>query len=455
MFAIIAIFGYVGAHLHLKPAYGTSIDEELDNAVKQYSVRPNPQTKRLELTVDGQAYDPTVYTPGPLGIGELPAAKGLLIETAYALDTYNDKLESAIGDLLGRFQTTTAYPDYVVAGLSDLAPATYDDAIQPDERTYRLRIKSPTHKNLLNRPPDEVTARLLIAAIRGGIAEAIVLSPPPRNATLDEVEDVLRPVLLKRAALQAGNEVCQRLFDIGANLRRFLRGPEPDQDSGDGDCTWAHAYPEPADGQLGKDETKAVCVSEGCFHYRLKRIASEGIGFFWTIGSFRWLELVLLTMLGVLVRRLIDFGISFARLRSLDRDPEPTDDAAQTVPWEPRETLRVLMSLLYTPVLAIAVIWVLTATELISAGSVDDWTSHALLPIAFLLGLFPDLGHLVLTRVAQAVFGEIRGTQPLPRKPRQIEGPKQTQPSGPNDESPPSLDSLRLRLRFIYTSPFR
>ena len=128
---------YVGGHSWLKCNYETSISAELDNAVKLYSVRPNALTRGLELTVGGTPYRPGTVDPGPLGIGKLPAAKGLLEDTSAALDRYNARLASTIGDILSEFRSSTAHPGYMVADLADVAPGVYrkEAGKQPDDPT--------------------------------------------------------------------------------------------------------------------------------------------------------------------------------------------------------------------------------------------------------------------------------------------------------------------------------
>lgn len=469
--ALIAV--YVFIHVHYRPCYLNSISADLDNAVKQYTVQPNRLGRQLELTVGNTPYDPDTVDPGPLGIGELAPVKGLLVDTKVALDNYNANLARALTDLLIKFQPNVAHPGDLVAGLADVAPETYNDILEtepPRELRYQLRIPAQTIQSLLKSPRDEVAANTLVAAIKGSVAEKVTLSLPVTDAGADGLDDDIESVLtvppVKKVALDAGNEVCNRLRGLGASLHRFFvdaDSPAPVASNGQTKhCEFEGVYKGPtgvpatgARGESGDDNTDstAPCTpGMGCYHQRLKGIAKAGVGFFWTAGNHLWIELVALTILGVVIRRLIDFGIVYARLRVVD---------GQTEAWEPRESLRTLIYMVTAPVLAVAIVWILTATDLIPADAImfRDWTAHALIPLAFLLGLFPDLGHRVLTRLAEAIFSDIRGTRQLRRRSRRIAGPPTPPPpQGSGDEAPeaaPSLDALRLRIRFIYTSIVR
>ena len=228
----------------------------------------------------------------------------------------------------------------------------------------------------------------------------------------------------------------------------------PEETAEHPDCRFSSVYASPTAGERDTEtETDGGCsIGMGCYHAKLRNIAAEGVGFFWTLGPFRWLEMAALALLGVVVRRLIDFSVLYGGLRLVD---PATGNPENTKRWEPRESMRTVMYMVYTPVLAIIVIWVLVATDLIAAESVmlGDWVSHALVPIAFLLGLFPDLGHLVLTRVAEAVFRDIRAARPPASDSKRRVQP--LEPAKTPDGEAPSLESLRLRIRFIYTRVFR
>ena len=507
---VVILGSYVYVHSvceSCKDSYVASISDELDNAVKLYTVRPNALTGGLELSVEGTTYQSGTDDAGPLGIGKLPGVKGLLGDTSVALERYNVSLASTIGEILGKFRSSTAHPGYVIADLADVAPEAYEveaskgprdqdeaqeqadpgltnqgdteqeqaDEYLAEEWQYSIRIASHKWEYLFDRNRDETTAELLINAMQGSLVEAVFLGPLPLNPTEKEIEDSLTAETLPEVPAEVRDEVCERLRKIGTKLRPFFMGKdnEPaetipgkiapkaapgetaeDETADDDACQFSSVYAPPTgDERTAETETKGGCsIGMGCYHARLKDFATNGVGFFWTLGPFRWLEMAALALLGVVVRRLIDFSVLYGGLKLVD---PATGNPEDTKRWEPRESMRTVMYMVYTPVLALVVIWVLVATDLIAAEAVmlGDWVSHALVPIAFLLGLFPDLGHLVLTRVAQAVFRDIRGARPPASG---TERPVQPlEPARTTDGEAPSLDSLRLRIRFIYTRVFR
>lgn len=425
-FSIALIALYVCMHVHYQSDYEDSISADLDQAVKLYTVQPNPRSKKLELTIGNTPYDADIVDPGPLGIGELAPVKGLLVDTKVALDIYNEKLESALTDTLSRFQASVAHPGHQVANLAAVAPKTYDKLVTdlenqpPQEVRYQLRIRSPAIRSIWEDPPNEAAARSLVQAIKGSVAEKVTLSLPPvapaERSGLDDIDGVLTNPHLASVALDAGSEVCERLAGLGANLRRFFvdaNTPSPGLWNDGSECDFVGVYiaptggDEPARGEdgdrAGKTDETARCASGmGCYHQRLKDIAIRGAGFFWTAGQYLWIELIALAILGVVIRRLMDFGIVYARRRV---------GPSLTEAWEPRESVRTLIYMVTVPVLAVAIIWIMTATDLVSADGIlfGDWTAHSLMPLAFLLGLFPDLGYVVLTRLIEAIFRDLRG----------------------------------------------
>ncbi len=205
----------------------------------------------------------------------------------------------------------------------------------------------------------------------------------------------------------------------------------------------------------------------GCFHAQLRQLVMDNPGFFWTLGKFRWFEVLLLAAFGVLVRRLLDLSLTYARQR------RGRFWAANEVPvvWDPREAARTIIYLAFTPPLALAVVWALTATDLLGedAISLGDTTSHGIIVIAFLLGLFPNVAYEFLNRVVQGVFGAAgsaeSGGRPLrgpgteqPREPSPGNVPGTGRASRPgNDDAagPPSFESLRIRVRQLLTGPLR
>ena len=137
------------------------------------------------------------------------------------------------------------------------------------------------------------------------------------------------------------------------------------------------------------------------FYARLTQRVMAEVGFFWTVGPWRWLEVVLLTWLGVLAECLTRLGVRYAGL-----DP-------QRRRWEPRETGRTLLKLAYAPALSMVALWTLLATDALAAdGAVWAGGVASFVPIAFALGLFPDLGLMLLERLARALFGETSVARP-------------------------------------------
>ena len=574
--------------------YTKDMKREVGNAVKLYSLREDPGTGRLEVTVEGRRYEiGSDDLRGPLGIGGLASVRGLLAETSRVVSAYSDRLHEYVEAHVARFERSHRNTNYAWIPLAAMAPKTADyvqrrsSAVSGRNGSGDARASSASDDTggslhlivrwddvvaLRNSPRGEERATRLIELVRGGRVVRVLevflsRSETIDNATKDAADDTNKNdtnkdaaddtnkgaaddtnkgapddtnkdaasnatngnVFLEDAPLRAGAEICRYMTSLGNPIRvAFWGGGRTDAGVAEGSKepstqgagkteagaaeeskersakgagkTEAGVAEEPkepaaqAGGQASAGESEGstgaaapsdeggesvnageCCVFEpvganngttrggdsafGSFRTAIQELVVENAGFFWTMGGLKWLEVVLLAGLGVLVRRLIDMSRQYGRVR-LNRDDEGH------VVWQPRETVRTLMYLVYAPVLALVIVWILTATDLLAADLtlLGETLFHALIPIAFLLGLFPDVGHGVLIRAGQAVFGlgdrgvdGPIGTGSGPDSPR-AGGPSQKplDQAEPPDRGPSqSFETLRLRVRGHLTRPFR
>ena len=469
LFTVVAIWFYVSIHQRYEGDYLKSIEHELTYAVKQYAVRQNPRSGALELVNGGSVVDVgagEIESVGQFDIGKLPAVRGLLHDTAVALDRYNAELASYIDKLLDAFERSLEHERYVVARLGDIAPETAERLVKnrvehEEEVRHTVRLHTGRINSLRGLPASEVTAARLVDLLGGVMVEETVLAhATDSNTPIDQALDV-RSLAEGR---NVGNEVCHHMTRLGDDLRRLFVG-KPERPSSDertvgparDSCEFTSVYEAAADATSTVGRTEAACGAEGCFHKKLRESAKDGAGFFWLFGAYKWLEVAGLAMLGVLIRRLIDFSMVYGRRqRRVDGD--------ENVTWEPRESMRTLLYLVFTPVLAVAVIWILSLTNLLASDTVTlgQWTSYTLIPMAFLLGLFPDVGHLLLTRIVKGLFQDASETAPPPRREGRPDVPGRPQRDEPtlspppsDGSGPPSFEQLRSTVRGTVTSLVR
>ena len=373
--------------------------------------------------------------------------------------------------------TTGQYPDGPRGGASEsrtkggeernkeTCTAGGDGAEAFRQRHLVLEVPADTIADLRNEFPDERTARGLLAALKGGVVKDVHVDVS-RDANGSELVDAVIPTVITGKAHWASNEVCRRFTVLGDPLRDVLfkqvvagrlserracvfRGIGQDvirtgvSDAGD----------EPT------DRPRQACSSQDerrCFHDTLSVLVKENPGFFWTIGPYRWLEFALIAGAGVLLRRLTEFGKDYARLLQGVHGSSRNVTPERLPVWEPRESVRTVVYFFSAPVIALVIILILAWTELLSIDSakLGDLTSSAAIPLAFLLGFFPDIGPLVLTRVVRGVFGDVSDTEARRRKPPAAETVATGGPDAGGD-SPPSFAAFRARLRAHATRPFR
>ena len=453
--AIFVVFslGAFGAYLyfhHWKQSdYLTDMTPMIEQSVKSYGLYKDPRTGFLELRVGDEAYVENEAEAGPLGIGKLAPARGLLSSTAATLKRYRDSLQSYVDHLTGAFVLNTMNSNTGLAPLSVIAPKHHASMPQDSNVAYRLSVDARQLASVKARSPDENSAALAISLIRGATIVDLLGDSTPRQCNVND----RRPQCISARA--AALEVCRDINDLRVDVRNLLAPTRV----GKLGCA------------EGADEVDCLCTFERSwipsfdernsqFHTDLKRIVKENAGFFWTMGPYLWCEILMLAALGVITNRLIFFSRVYAGRH---------DVSSAKIVWQPRETVRALIYLIYTPILAAIIIWILKLTNLLTIEPVlgDVW-SHAVVPVAFLLGLFPDVGERVLRGVVEGIFGPIIDKKPRVARPTTIPGSSKdgahsspemgqggTSPSsdgeGTDDGRAPSFDDFRTKVR-IYAS---
>ena len=497
LITVVYLVAYAWIHERYSDNYQRSIEVELTNAVKVYHWRAHPRTGELQLMV-GETPHSQAEQPekGPLGIGKLPSVRGLLLDADNAFNAYSDALSDEINRILDGFYRSPADYHSMRIELSVLAPKQDRNLLLRDDtqnedaekegpqkgdapntppKQLVLEVPAAAVVALRNEIPSESVAKRLIAALEGGKVHDVHvdLNRVGENGTSGDGEkrdplEAITPDVIPDAVQGAGGEVCRRFTALGDPLREVLfKTTSPTQSSGNGkgdECVFLGiGRGDYGAGSKPNDGASKACPAgqeRRCFHATLFELVQSNPGFFWLVGPFRWLEFIMLAGAGVLLRRLVDFGEAYARLvrvlRNMRRIPPGAKVEQHPMRWEPRESLRTLIYLVSAPVIAVVIIWILAWTELLSAELVQlgGLSANAAIPLAFLLGFFPDLGPMVLTRVVGGVFGDTSDTVGRHQKPAPVEEVTVAKPDR-DTGSQPSFAAFRARVRTHATRPFR
>ena len=460
---IFMLLLYIVAHNALHGPYvrSNAVNNALSSAVLLYQVQADATTGALELVLEGRVVDPADQESGPLGIGKLAAARGLLAQSKAVLDDFNRRLGSHVDFIKSAFRPAPSSDDAL-----DIPLRLVNDDLSvfgTESGTLVARVPRAQFDTFTERTVNQDTAGQLIRLLNGSsvfnvsrpdtavedfeikdINSARPLSTNVREAR-DRIEANVRDQVLQLsssrvatpAGFQVGHAVCEEIRSIAAPVRGLF-----------GDSTAACAEAQEATGcnfrsALGIRRCKvADNVPTSAFHFKLKEIAQSEVSYFWTIGPYLWVEVVLLVWLGVLTEALVRLGVQYA-----GRDP---DEAV----WEPRETVRTLFKLGYAPALAIVVIWLLMMTDIIESETrLAESGQTAIVPLAYVLGLFPNLGYALLKRFAEAVFRDttIARRRKKPKSATVYEAGTNPVPAG----TAPDFSAVRDRIKRHAMAPLR
>ena len=438
MFALLATTTYIWMHNCLKCNYIRDIRPQVSEAVRLYAVRRHDVTGALVLSVGSTPYEAEATEPGPLGIGTLPQARGVLNQAAAVVEEYNLELSDYVRGLLSRFFLSPNTPHYMSMGISATRLASTSDGSSTNEAScvdgdsssevqFRLRVPVESFARIRQEHPSEQTLDALIDLIRNAIPVQVTAGKRPE--VLETQIDGGEHCLVKQTivAISKRQEELRKdfedLFDVVAT-------------GSDADCPCAET-----DADCAAGTGAATVPDETVFHRRLREVAERNTGFFWTSGRFAWFEIMMLAVLGVITRQLVLFGKAYATR------------ASSKQMWHPRESVRTLMQLAVAPLFALVIIWILTVTSLIVVKPmIGDMWANGIMPIAFLLGLFPTLGYNVLHSVAQGLFGRsLVDEEQAQASPKPIPDPPPDAPEG----TPASFVRLIQRVRHHATAVFR
>ena len=458
-----AAAAYVFAHYRLQDRYIMDISPQVEDAVQLYGVRWHHRTGVLEFHVGATAYEPDSEAPGPLAIGKLPQARGVLNEAFNVVEEYNSGVRAYVEGLRHGFFRSPHNPYFMATIVRPLELQSSDDEdckpqtegenckpqmegedCKPQEKggevQFRFRVSADKFMRILEKFPNEETLDAFIDLMDD--AEPVCVVGGKGAKRWYKGEDTLAVSV---------SEMCKRREDLRASVTDQF-GPigfssvancESSPGLACGPCERAeqHLRGAPKGNDDGDPEVEpSDTAGENKFHDKLADVVEENAGFFWTSGRFFWIEILSLAALGVLTRQLVVFAKAYAAGRG------------RALVWRPSESLRTLMYLAVAPIFTLVVIWILSATDLVPVKPVigEDW-SNITVPIAFLLGLFPTLGYDVLRGLAKGLFN-----RPLKDDDRRKAKPEEIQ-STPIDDpgTPPSVLRLRRRIRDHATAVFR
>lgn len=408
VFALLLFATYVVAHHWLRDCYLEDIRPQVEDAVRSYGLVSNPRTGVLELYAGDTPYDRKSDARGPLGIGSLPAARGVLNDAVTVIENYNAGVRRYVEALQGEFFRSPHNQHYMAMVAPQQASA---------QTQLRFRVPAVSFLRTLQEYPNEKSLDVLI--------DMIARADPVMVTVRDGTE--LTNGEGKASIGQFVAEMCRRRKELRADVTRLFGSSVSPAAA----CQF--------DGQQGDGAQPHDGAEETAFHADLHGVVEGNAGYFWAAGRFFWYEIMALAALGVLSRQLVLFARAYK-----------SGGGSRRV-WRPSESLRTVMYLLVAPIFSLVIIWILSATHLVVVKPVigEVW-SNATVPIAFLLGLFPTLGYDVLRGLAKGLFNRPFVDQRAKARPHEIPA----MPDGGTGERP-SFAELRRRIRHHATAVFR
>lgn len=438
---------YLSAHYLLRPQYlgSPSVEQSIAAAVHLYFVAEDDAKGRLDLMLEGEPVALRPDDPGPLGIGRLSPARGLLAEARSRLAAYDRRLDAFLRELLTSFTPVEGRAGWMQAPLERFAGRGFEA-----EEGQVVRIHTGSLRPLIDLEPNEAGARRLLRLLARAEVHDLSVPTPASAASgaLEALDPTEAPPGVRESLQQIQREAAQLRIRLGS---RRLAQPTSDEIVSAA-CDELEELRAPIEDFFGD----AVAGVPGCapfdsgngafyvdpFHARLASLLVSEVGFFWTLGPWLWLEVVLLAWLGVLTECLTRLGVRYSGV-----DPDRRR-------WEPRETGRTLLKLAYAPAIAMVVVLTLMMTDWIETDTrISQGGVAAFVPIAFTLGLFPNLGYALLERLARAVFQETSIARPRPGRKRVITTEHGTPPIPRG--APPDFAAVRERIERHGTAPLR
>lgn len=345
---------WISMHGLLATGYTDSSEEEAISAAQAYQIDEDEEGK-LVLYVAGQRADAIGGdVAGPLGMGKRPAFTGILVEAQRRIEASNRALEGEMGSLLSRFS------------LKDLGfGARATDLFSTAEKDWFVYLDHDPAKF----GHGLVGSRQLVSELRAADMRYLKTRT---SAALDLVPANDEGFVSPRLDLRRDDG--SRLGVVVAGVEGALARTQRDVES--------LTCPE------------SGCLSESpvtCLHKRL--VGAMSWGYFWLFGGWLCIEVFFLTMLGVMVEAMVRFGLHLVR-----RTNPPNQI------WDPAETGRTGLKLLYAPITGAMAIWLMVATDVLDVGIAGIGSAPVILILAFLFGLFPNLPFAIFVRVAEATF---------------------------------------------------
>ena len=148
MLAIVFVLIYIGLHGHYRHDYLEHIGPNIANSVMMYGIQAHEQTGELVLSLAEKPFSMADAEPGPLGIGDLAATRGWLIQSSNVVKTYNARLKAYVERLLAQFHFSRNRPNFVIADLSSIA----QDGISASQRLAALPKDQTRPSSALSSP---------------------------------------------------------------------------------------------------------------------------------------------------------------------------------------------------------------------------------------------------------------------------------------------------------------
>ena len=369
----------------------------INASVKLFQIGENNDGEK-QLLYRGQAYDAQQFSnANELGVTGNTAFLGYLASVEQVINRYNANTKVQAHGVIASINRSNsqlaANKQYAIVPSYFLFAEQEKEESRKDEYRF-IYFDFPYDKQDI--PANKVGIQLLQQAINAGrcLEHGEVIERWPNqindskhNATLSSLKKVSNKVAMtpckdKTVISKVSLNITSKLNHASAELDKLFQ------------TNTCNCSPQTHE-NITQIQRSSLCTQghdSSEFHCQLAILWQQEMSFFWLYGNWKWIDIILITMFGVMVESMTRLGLFV-----VGRQPE-------RIAFQPGEFYRTLMKLTYAPVTSVVVIWTLLATNILTSEVAGITGQTAIITLALIFGLFPNITYGLLQKIGNMIL---------------------------------------------------